>query len=219
MCHAGAAGDPGSGDHTAHLADAFGRDIVCVDCHNTLPVDPAHMDATRDVAVRDTAGTFGTVATPTVAGACGTNECHNDGDGAAPDESLYQWGVTDYTNCTECHGNGTGMVTVGHDAHLNSGYASAPCTECHAAMGSDHLNRLVNFDDPAKVGYSGGAAVAIGATVPTETCTTVSCHNTGAASTVLRWRAIRATATPIRARERTRTTSARAKLAPTVTPR
>jgi predicted CxxxxCH...CXXCH cytochrome family protein len=182
MCHADASGDPASGDHTAHLADAFGRDIVCVDCHNTLPVDPAHMDGSKSVEVRDVSGTFSAVATPTAAGACGTNECHNDGDTGAPNEGSYQWGVTDYTNCTECHLNDTGMVTVGHDAHLNNGYASAPCTECHADPSTTtHLNQLVNFN-AGNVTYTGGAAVALGAAASTETCTTTSCHNTGVAS-------------------------------------
>ena len=35
------------------------------------------------------------------------------------------------------------MVSNGHNKHLNNGYGSAPCTDCHTAAtaSATHLNR------------------------------------------------------------------------------
>ena len=97
----------------------------------------------------------------------------------------YQWANgTPITNCLECHQNGATMVSNGHNKHLNNGYTSAPCTDCHTAAtaSATHLNRSLNVDT-AKVTLSGAVAGAVALGTVNGTCTTASCHNTAVAST------------------------------------
>lgn len=178
-CHNNPSSDTAA-KHTNHLnaTATFGLTITCARCHDattawgtptgTLPAT-GHLDGTFAVggSVTQTyAGAFRTSF-----GGCGTSACHNNGANAAP--PAYTWG-TAITNCTECHGTATTLATNAHNEHLNNGYTTVACTDCHtAATATTHINATVNVD-AAKATYNGTVVVG---DVGYGTCLTASCHN------------------------------------------
>ncbi|HEY5998524.1 MAG TPA: CxxxxCH/CxxCH domain-containing protein, partial [bacterium] len=184
-CH-GTAASMTTQAHPAHLAASalFGRTIGCTDCHGlSAQTATTHANGTVNFRAGGVAFTYGAAADAVVAagggtfGSCGTNACHNNGSAGAPNVNPYAWDSAQ-ANCTLCHQDGAGMVTNAHDEHLR--YPVAPCTECHAsATAATHINQSVNLS-AANVGYSRGAAVALGGPA-SGTCTTANCHNRGAA--------------------------------------
>lgn len=185
MCHTDVTT---SGTHLKHLdaADTFGVTITCDNCHagadfdgNIKPTDD-HLNGEWNF----TGITAYTVSYPTHNGSCGTNDCHEDGQGGAPADDTYTWGQ-ELDDCTICHA----AVPSGgsHDAHVDTAETSYGggtdwagnkstsdsydfgCGNCH---GSTLANHLDNDTDVAGVGYSSG------------TCTASYCHSNGQATPV-----------------------------------
>jgi predicted CxxxxCH...CXXCH cytochrome family protein len=176
MCHIDVTADAAHTEHTG-AQGTYGRAIDCSDCHdgatdwgtNSAPAS-GHIDGTYEVA----GGTVidGTVATYDmgVTDSCGTNACHNAGDGTgAPVQGTYAWG-TDANgggdDCGLCHAAAPTSST--HGQHIASSYVSG-CENCHTA-GSDGAHIA------GSVSYNTVTIIANGGATPNVTCTN-TCHD------------------------------------------
>lgn len=152
MCHLDVTAEA---KHTAHTGSAanFGRAITCDDCHKTAAENVAwgapgtpptnnHMNGALTVT--------GSVAFTYASNSCGTNACHNAGDGVtAPLTTPYPWNGGALANCTICHA-GT-PATGAHVKHVgNTAYVSGSCGDCHnnstasQITAATHLNGTKN---------------------------------------------------------------------------
>lgn len=187
-----------TGSHERHL-DAtakFGLTIGCNHCHPNNVSNDHFISGTAPTTVNSAVQMGGTVITTeyageldlpsTAVGSCNTNDCHNNGKGAAP-VATYNWGTPVATDCQTCHMD---PPTSGrHASHLSNtvSYGPSPsgstdCGMCHDANSNNttmasrasHINGSINFND--------GNSVATGGIVGDVTvvqCNT--CHG-GAAS-------------------------------------
>ena len=152
---------PTSGSHANHVAtmdsaygslarksDATGYDFGCGQCHGTTAANHLNGSVDFDASVGYSGGTTGT---------CGTNLCHQDGNGGAP-AATPTWGTAFSGDlCAKCHGNSpssgahsvhvvgihaedlytgtTGLQTPGNtgaDSHGNATYSTTiNCNSCH----------------------------------------------------------------------------------------
>ena len=163
-CHAAA---PGSEAHGAHLnaSGAFGIMIACTNCHTTATAaSHANGTVTLLAAFNGTYAAGSLTVGDAAYSSCGTNSCHENGKGGAPNVTPYNWDTTQ-ANCTLCHAspNEAGNDGLRHKAHADSTVYVAGCAACHtAATASTHLNSTTNL-----------AAVTYNAT--NGTCTN-NCH-------------------------------------------
>ena len=196
LCHS--ATDPTTDSHTGHLGagvpTTYGRTFTCLSCHPNHAGVNAHRNGSVNVQVPiNTVMTA--VATPTAAGACGTNDCHRaDLANVAPVRNTYQWGVALTDDCASCHA-GTGIATRNHGAHLLSNSLPATnltynttdeCRACHSgttsgtglASGAQHIDNGLDVSFFTTYDYE-GTTVTAGSTGAgdTRTCSDVRCHN------------------------------------------
>jgi predicted CxxxxCH...CXXCH cytochrome family protein len=188
MCHNGNVSGPTSGSHSNHLVGsvyfAAGR-IGCGDCHSgtvpttwsaKIPPPNGHINGVADVVGSRNLNYTGTY--PTVKGTCGTNSCHNNGKGGAPNESPLTWGVANNQGCASCHTNsGEGHAThYGSEGTIVRSGFFGMCGTCHVSwmVGNTHFDG--NASLLAGMNYSGGVTVG---DAGFGTCTTTSCHQDG----------------------------------------
>jgi predicted CXXCH cytochrome family protein len=168
MCHLDVTAEA---KHTAHTGAAtnFGRTIGCADCHEAATswagnIAPAtgHIGGTYSIA--------GSVAFTYTSSSCGTNVCHNIGDGAtAPVTDPYPWNGGALANCTICHA-GT-PATGAHAKHVgNTAYVSGSCTDCHSNATTTQITATTHIDGTRNTG--GGKSVVFNAN---GSCTN-TCH-------------------------------------------
>ncbi|MBI5502338.1 MAG: CxxxxCH/CxxCH domain-containing protein, partial [Deltaproteobacteria bacterium] len=125
--------------HDEHLTAAalFGiAGVGCGSCHAAATL-ATHADGTIDLlgaAANYPAGNR--VVSVASVGSCGTNFCHNAGDGvSAPVTGTYNWGTV-LGNCTECHNSTTAtLATTSHAPHFNGTWGGrvTSCSTCHSA--------------------------------------------------------------------------------------
>lgn len=210
LCHGDDAGPDqmATGTHGNHLnaTATFGLTITCDKCHPDNTGNYGHFIATTGPTTVNQAVQFaGTVITAAGTGngkysgevglpdsgfgTCGTTACHNNGQGAAPNNPTYTWGTTNILNCLLCHND---LPTTGaHATHLDMNIKYGPyakaggstnCGKCHAAnannssMGGQatHINGTISF--------AGGNEVASGGINGDTTVTACdTCHGGTAA--------------------------------------
>ncbi len=181
-----------SGSHAAHLtaSDKFGTTAPesCNACHPNNATNSHFISSTGPTTVNQAVqfggsvitgaqespvvnGLYsGVVALPTdlVYGSCGTTECHNDGQGAAPASAGYTWASSIADDCNTCHDKlptsnshtfHTGITVYGpHPGGSNN------CGECHKANGNNttmalmttHINGARDYADNNSVANHGG---------------------------------------------------------------
>lgn len=181
MCHVdvtnGAVANSNGGTHVAHTSASttFGRVISCNDCHRTASETIAWGSPGTAPTNSHINGTF-TVSSNVVTftysgGSCGTNACHNAGNGStAPATPSYPWG-TALANCTICHA-AVPTVTAAHTPHLgNATLVPNGCNECHdAANVSTHIDAKIDF---------GGVVSAPATNASYDGSCTNTCHVAG----------------------------------------
>ena len=117
---------------------------------------------------------------------CGTNDCHNNGQGAAPLVSGYQWG-TPLGGCQHCHDDQPSSFA--HNAHWDAdentvGASRLTCDRCHSqATGpSYHMDRQVTLLPAMNYGRDGTTSeqlTSVGGDNDFGRCSTTSCHQDG----------------------------------------
>jgi len=201
-----------TGSHDEHLtAQAnFGLTTLndCAACHNNTGITSnnyAHFITSTGPTVVNQAVQFGgsvingttvtysaavTLPLDTNYGTCGTNSCHNNGQGGAP--GAYTWnGVM--ANCNTCHNSlpatNAHVIHTGTTTYGPHPTGSTNCGECHNANGNNtsmvgrttHINGQINYNAatagsesvPAHGGiYGAGTGIVGNATV--TVCNT--CH-------------------------------------------
>jgi predicted CxxxxCH...CXXCH cytochrome family protein len=151
MCHVDVTAETAHTKHTsAATATTFGRASLCADCHeaatnwgtNTAPAD-GHINGTYGIAGSRMTSYVGFIY-PGVKGTCGTNTCHNSGNGVGAPAVDPVWGTTQ-ADCTICHI--ATPATGAHVKHMNNiSYVPGGCSECHTAgSNSAHLNLVVTY--------------------------------------------------------------------------
>jgi predicted CxxxxCH...CXXCH cytochrome family protein len=176
-----------SGSHTAHINDTdseVGRNLECATCHEatvssnrTIGTYANHVNKVKNIDIN--------IGTET---GCTNIACHSDGnfDGTVQYNNP-SWGVTTYSGCDDCHGDGAGQqypsyadggagtgASNSHNVHV--GTHSFTCGECHEETstagasidGTDstkHVNQTVNVV-LGTGSYNGGG----------ETCSSTLCH-------------------------------------------
>ena len=95
-------------------------------------------------------------------GDCNTNDCHNDGTGAAPYSNTdgYAWGTAE-ADCSTCHNNPNSVTETGnegarHTTHVGSSVSGGiGCGNCHALQtASTHINATTNIGGTSSVTYN-----------------------------------------------------------------
>jgi len=186
MCHVdvtdGSVASSNGGTHVAHTSAAtnFGRTITCNDCHKTASETVAWGSPGTPPTNNHLNGTF-TVSSNVVtftysAGqGCGTNVCHNAGDGVtapASGANSYPWG-TALANCSICHiASPTSAAHTKHLAAKVSSYVSGSCADCHANSTTTQITASTHIDGTRN---AGGGSSKITAAPGNGSCTN-SCH-------------------------------------------
>ena len=169
----------------------------CIGCHANLPSEsarPNHVNYAVDVNASKYWGTnitySGTPQPGDAYGNCSNTYCHSNGTsvstGSIPANASPPWGAGALA-CTSCHGYPPGYANGSPKAnsHAKHAFHSFGCGECHAGTTSDgttigstvnHVNKAYDViaGGPRTFTYSyaaGGGA-----------CSTISCHNNGAAT-------------------------------------
>lgn len=156
--------------HSAHTGASatYGVTINCASCHDAATnwatkTKPAsnHIDGTFDIGGTVTLTYGGSLPTGSSFGSCGTNACHEDGQGNASVEEAgdgYVWGTAEASACGICH---SATPTSGdHTVHLSGTYGpglGTDCSGCHKANANNtsmasmttHLNGSVTFNNVA----------------------------------------------------------------------
>ena len=150
------------GAHDAHVRAVNGyttREILCSDCHGTIPTSGSHANGTvaytwsnmaKNVGTSGTPNTRGTLTPNYSAGSCSANYCHG-AKLAGGANTTPSWTGTAYltpyaknsANCGQCHGapptSAPSMFTHGGIAIAND------CSGCHGHNGSGalHINGIL----------------------------------------------------------------------------
>jgi len=192
FCHSDT--DPATKLHTSHLSSstAYGKTIVCTECHVDNGAITAHLNGVVDVT-----GSLISTTTPYVNSAttC-TNTCHQNGRAGAPVAAV-NWNMAAKApvDCAICHAQQP--ATGSHGKHLAaiknpaaSTTAKIDCASCHdttvegASATAQHLD--FNIDvletaaDPTVPGYTQNKA-PLGSAF--EKCSNSSCHTDGTTAT------------------------------------
>jgi hypothetical protein len=163
MCHTDIElNAPGTGEtHVAHMNSAtlFGRPSLCSDCHDpatswgpdVAPDDGRHLSGGAMQIIGNIINN--TTVFYNATNGCGTNVCHNAGDGTAlPADNDYPWG-TAIAGCDFCHAATPAVTFDAHNAHMgNTNYVPAGCNECHEpAKKNTHINTFVEYNSAITV--------------------------------------------------------------------
>ncbi|ACM21054.1 cytochrome c, 20 heme-binding sites [Geotalea daltonii FRC-32] len=198
-CHRATAGNPPTnGSHLAHAGASPNLRLGCDKCHGTHTNNThANGTVTWDLTSISTSaryngalsGSTNAIAPSSSYQTCSNLYCHstvqpNGGTGNPASYFTPKWGDSaTVSGCGACH---TDMQASGTGNHLKH-TAKYSCTICHNAAGDNSTKHADNYIDVAFSGAGTGTSYTQARTLAGSdgygTCSTISCHGSGASST------------------------------------